>query len=77
MLATVDGSDDSMRAAKVAVDLAQRYDAELIALHVIPAARYAKSLTTGSVPPTGVYEKYNVYERSMEERVVARVVDLE
>ncbi len=76
ILVAVDGSDNSMQAAKVAVEMAQRLGAELTALHVIPTARYAAPLTTGSVPPSGVYEKYNEYERNLGERVIGRVVDM-
>jgi nucleotide-binding universal stress UspA family protein len=76
IIVAVDGSDNSMRAAKVAVVMAQRFESELTALHVIPTAHYAVSLTTGGVAPSGVFEKSNEYERSMGERVVAGVVDL-
>ncbi len=62
ILVAVDGSDNSMRAAKVAVEMAQTFEAELTALHVIPTARYAASLTTG--------------ERSVGERVIGKVVDV-
>lgn len=40
VLVGVDGSDESMKAADYAVEIAARYDAELVVLHVVDSAEY-------------------------------------
>ncbi len=77
VLVAIDGSDNSMRAARVAVEMAQKYGAELIVLHVIPPASYGMSLIgLGISPPPSAYVKYHEYERNVGETLVGRVVDM-
>jgi nucleotide-binding universal stress UspA family protein len=77
VLVAVDGSENSMRAAKLAVDMAKKYGAELIVLHVIPTIHYALSVTAPSATlPPGVYEEYQAYERATGESLVRSTVDL-
>ena len=66
-----------MRAARVAVEMAQKYKAELVALHMIPTIRYALAVTGPSATlPPGVYEEYSSYEKGVGEGFVRRVVDM-
>lgn len=44
ILVPVDGSDESMRAASMAMGIAKKYDAELIAIHVINLDQYIQAL---------------------------------
>jgi len=43
VLVAVDGSDDSLRAAGVAISIAKRFGAELIVCHVIPTPVYSST----------------------------------
>jgi nucleotide-binding universal stress UspA family protein len=77
ILVAIDGSENSMRAARIAVDMAQKYGAELVSLHVIPTIRYAISVTTPSAMlPPGVYKEYETYEKSLGETLVGKVEDM-
>ncbi len=77
VLVAVDGSENSMRAARVAVEMAQKYEAELMVLHVIPATAYGTSLSGFDIsPPPSAYEKYHEYERSIGESLVGPAVDI-
>ncbi len=77
ILVAVDGSDNSMRASKVAVELAQKYGSELIVLHVIPMATYGISfMVPGLPPPPGAYEKYREYERNVAQSFVNKAAGL-
>lgn len=63
ILVAVDGSDNAERAVAVAADLAQKYDAQLIAVHVM-----RDNARDGSLPDLRDYEKMEhveVSERSM------------
>ncbi len=41
ILVAVDGSENSERAARIAVDLSKRYESELIVFHVVPRVSHA------------------------------------
>lgn len=62
LLVAVDGSDNARRAANAAVDLAVKYGAELVVLHVMPRLTYEfipVSLSAPAVPPTGFGRLYD------------------
>ncbi len=72
IIVAVDGSESSKKAARVAVDLAEKYGAELVALHVIPRLTYEftpTSLTRAAVPPTGYGLLYGEARREAEKYV--------
>lgn len=50
LLVVVDGSDESLEAADLAVSIAGRYDAELAVLYVLDGAEY-RALTAGEADP--------------------------
>ena len=61
LLVAVDGSDNARRATNAAVDLAVKYEAELIVLHVMPRLTYEfipVSLSAPAIPPTGFGRLY-------------------
>ena len=61
ILVTVDGSENSKRAARIAVELAEKFGAKLVVLHVVPKLTYdftPRSLTRAAVPPTGYGQLY-------------------
>ncbi len=69
IVVAVDGSENSKRAAKIAVGLAEKYQAELIALHVIPRLTYEftpRSLTGAAMPPTGYGMLYSEMRKEAE-----------
>ena len=77
ILVAVDGSENSMRAAKTAIDLGKKYAAEVMVLHVIPTIHYALSVTAPSATlPAGVYEEYQAYEKATGETLVRSAADL-
>jgi len=57
VLVAVDGSDDSTRAAKAAISIAKRFDAELIVCHVIPTPAYSST----QVGTSNLANALNVY----------------
>jgi nucleotide-binding universal stress UspA family protein len=62
IIVTVDGSENSKRASRVAIGLAEKYQAELVALHVIPRLTYEftpTSLARPAVLPTSYGAVYN------------------
>ncbi len=77
ILVAVDGSDNSTRAARLAIEIAKKYGAELMVLHVIPTIHYALAVTAPSATlPPGVYDDYQAYERATGETLVSSAVDL-
>ncbi len=79
ILVAVDGSDHSMRAARVAVDLAQKYASELVVLHVTPMASYSNLSVLYGVsipPPPAADEKYREYQRNVAKTLVNRAAQL-
>jgi nucleotide-binding universal stress UspA family protein len=77
ILVAVDGSENSMRANQMAVEISQKYGAELVALHVIPTVHYAVSVTapSGTLPP-GVFEEYQAYEKTTGGALVRKAEDV-
>jgi nucleotide-binding universal stress UspA family protein len=62
LLVAVDGSDSAGRAANAAVDIAVKYSAELMVLHVMPRLTYEfvpVSLSAPALPPTGFGRLYD------------------
>lgn len=79
ILVAVDGSESSSRAAKTAVRLAKRNEAELIVLSVVPRPTYAITPipTTGSPSlPTIGFPDYYAYASKAAEQWVDEVVSL-
>lgn len=61
ILVTVDGSENSERASRVAVDLAEKCKSELVVLHVIARPSYVNVPvfpSMGQPPPTSYSEDY-------------------
>ena len=72
IIVAVDGSENSKRAASVAVELAGKYGAELVVLHVMPRLTYEftpTSLTRAAVPPTGFGPLYDEARKEAEQHV--------
>lgn len=79
ILVAVDGSDNSMRAARIAVDFAEKYGSELVVLNVTSMASYANvSMLYGASipPPPSVDEKYREYHRKVAKTLVNRAAQL-
>jgi nucleotide-binding universal stress UspA family protein len=73
ILVAIDGSESAQRAADVAIELAQKYDAELTVLHVVetPAWPYA------SDKPIEIdVERVDEGAKGEEEKLVSRVASL-
>ena len=74
VLVAVDGSENATRAARVAIELAKKFGAELIVCHVIPTpASSAQAVFT--VPGDTMRGYYDV-ERTEGNRIVSEVVKL-
>ncbi len=75
ILVGVDGSPNSERAARVAVELAVKYVATLEVLHAIPRLTYEFTpiSLTGAIPPTG-YGKLYMEARSEAQKYVDDIV---
>lgn len=77
ILVAVDGSDNSLRASRLAVGLAQKYRSELIFLNVIQMQKYTLSLADPNIPqPPGAFEKEREYERKVAREVLDRATRL-
>lgn len=77
IIVAVDGSENSKRAARIAVSLAEKYHAELVALHVVPRLTYGftpTSLARPAVLPTSYGLAYNEMRKEAE-GYVNEVVD--
>ncbi len=76
ILVPVDGSDHSVKAVELAADLASKYDAEVVLLHVLlrghmsEGLRKALEVEVGSQPETGTGHLVN-----MPQQIMARVRD--
>jgi nucleotide-binding universal stress UspA family protein len=76
MLVAVDGSENSKRAARIAVELAEKFGAQLDVLHVVPRLVFEStpvSLTRVPVPATG-YGRLYAEARKEAEKYVGDVV---
>jgi len=59
ILVTIDGSTQSMKAADYAINIAQKYDSELIALHVLYSKTgfaFHSETATGLITPSSINE---------------------
>ena len=69
ILATIDGSPQSMRAADYAIKIAQKYDSELIALYVLYSkigfAFYTETVT-GMITPSSINELIDQAKKEAE-----------
>ena len=75
ILVAVDGSDNAVRAAKVAVTLAEKFSAELIVCHTIqtPFRSFAQN---GIAVPTNLLNEYMTAAREDAKNTVDRVMRL-
>jgi nucleotide-binding universal stress UspA family protein len=72
IVVAVDGSENSKRAARIAVGLAEKYHAEIVALHVVPRLTYGftpTSLARPAVLPTSYGLAYNEMRKEAESYV--------
>ncbi len=72
ILVAVDGSENSKRAARIAIELAVKFGAKLDVLHVVPRLTYEStpmSLTRAAVPPTGYGQVYAEAHKEAEKYV--------
>ncbi len=78
ILVAVDGSENAERAAKAAVELAQKFGSELIVLHVIarPSYTYVPMFPSVTPPPAKVYDEYYALSKRAAEGCVSRAVSL-
>ncbi|EMA20163.1 MULTISPECIES: universal stress protein [Haloarcula] len=67
VLAPVDGSDQSERAAEYAIAVAERYDADLHLLFVIDE-RLHRDIDSGDVSATAIAEEHQAFTESIRER---------
>ena len=74
LLVAVDGSDNAIRAAKVAVSLAEKFGAELIVCHVIPTPSY--SLAQAGMVATTILSDYFAAARKDAKKTVDEAVRL-
>ena len=68
VLAPVDTSDHSVRAADYAIAVADRYDANLHLLHVLDQ-RVARGIETGDVTAESVAEEHRTFTDSVQEQL--------
>ncbi len=69
IIVAVDGSENSKRATRIAIGLAEKYHAELVALHVVPRLTYGftpTSLTKPAVLPTSYGLAYSEMRKEAE-----------
>ncbi len=76
ILVAVDGSEYSERASDVALDMAQKYHAELFVLHVIPRPAYASMplFPTVSPPSQASFDEYHDYTKKAARAYVDRIL---
>jgi nucleotide-binding universal stress UspA family protein len=76
VLVTIDGSKNAARAARVAVELARRYRAELLVLHAIHMPSYLFAQASGVGMPQAAWEDYNLRAKTEAEGWIDEVVSL-
>lgn len=72
LLVAVDGSDNALRAARVAVAISKRFGAELIVCHVIATSAY--SFSRVSAPGATLLTEYYVSARKDAERFIGEIL---
>ncbi len=78
ILVAVDGSKNAEKAVEVAAELAKRFDAELIVLHVVlgPPYSYSAMFPTLIPAPQDAYDQYMAHAREVEKACVDRAVSI-
>ncbi len=77
ILVAVDGSENAEKAAVAAIDLAQKYKAELVVLHAIARPSYLYLPMFPTTPANSrAYTEYYDYAKKAAEGYVGRVVSL-
>ena len=77
ILAAVDGSEGSTKASEVAMDLAERYNAQLFVLNVFHGyPEYVTAFPSIPVPSGKAFEDYEAYARKAAVEVVGRIVSM-
>lgn len=77
ILVAVDGSEGSARASEVAVDLAERYSAQLFVLNVFRGyPEYVTAFPSIPVPSGKAFEEYEAYARKAAVEVVGRTISM-
>ena len=76
ILVAVDGSEHSERASEAAIDMSQKYGAELLILHVVPRPAYAymPAFPSVSPPPQATYDEYYDYAKKATQGYTDRIV---
>jgi nucleotide-binding universal stress UspA family protein len=73
ILVAVDGSDNATRAAKIAITLAQKFNAELIICHAIQTPFYSFT-QDGLTVPTDVLKDYTAAAHESAKTIVDKLV---
>ena len=77
ILVAVDGSEGSTRASEVAVDLAEKYNAQLFILNVFRGyPEYVTAFPSIPAPSGKAFEDYEAYARKAATEVVGRAVSI-
>ena len=77
ILVAVDGSEGSTRASEVAVDLAEKYNAQLFVLNVFRGyPDYVTAFPSIPAPSGKAFEDYEAYARKAAAEVVGRAVSI-
>jgi nucleotide-binding universal stress UspA family protein len=69
ILVTIDSSENSIRAAKVAIDLAERTQSSLFVLHVIQIPAYTEVASPGMISPPMMAQYIDVAKKNAEKWV--------
>lgn len=67
ILVGIDGSDQSIKAAEYAIDIAKRYSAQLIALTVLDISKVRYSPSTFIVPPVYGLKELEIMQKEAQE----------
>ena len=77
ILAAVDGSEGSTKASEVAVDLAEKYNAQLFVLNVFRGyPEYVTTFPSIQAPSGKAFEDYEAYARKTSVEVVGRTISM-